>query len=84
ALVGVGASVLCSISLGEKHYDKARVVLSNVIILNLVLGILFTVVGLLFLDPILIFFGASPNTLPAAREYMRVILIGNVFAHMYL
>ncbi|MBR1627250.1 MAG: MATE family efflux transporter [Bacteroidales bacterium] len=84
ALVGVGASVLCSIYLGEKNYDKARVVLSNVIILNLVLGIAFTVVGLIFLDPILIFFGASENTLPAAREYMRVILIGNVFAHMYL
>ena len=84
ALVGVGASVLCSIYLGEKNYDQARVVLSNVIILTLVLGIAFTVDGLIFLDPILIFFGASENTLPAAREYMRVILIGNVFAHMYL
>ena len=84
ALVGVGASVLCSIYLGQKNYDKARIVLSNVIILNLILGIAFTIVGLIFLDPILIFFGASENTLPAAREYMQVILIGNVFAHMYL
>lgn len=84
ALVGVGASVLCSIYLGQKNYDKARIVLSNVIILNLILGIAFTIVGLIFLDPILVFFGASENTLPAAREYMQVILIGNVFAHMYL
>ena len=58
--------------------------LANVVILNGIIGILFTVVGLIFLDPILIFFGASANTLPAAREYMEVILIGNVFAHMYL
>ena len=84
SLVGVGASVLCSIYLGEKNYDKARVVLSNVIILNFVLGLAFAIVGLIFLDPILIFFGASENTLPAAREYMRVILMGNVFSHMYL
>lgn len=84
SLIGVGASVLCSIYLGEKNYDKARVVLSNVIILNFVLGIAFTIFGLIFLDPILIFFGASVNTLPSAREYMTVILIGNVFTHMYL
>ncbi len=84
ALVGVGASVTCSIYLGEKNYDKARLVLANVVILNLILGILFSVVGLIFLEPILIFFGASVNTMPAAKEYMTVILIGNVFAHMYL
>ncbi|MBR1774898.1 MAG: MATE family efflux transporter [Bacteroidales bacterium] len=84
ALVGVGGSVLCSIFLGEKNYDKSRMVLSNVIILNFVLGVLFTIVGLIFLDPILIFFGASEKTLPPAHEFMRVILLGNVFAHMYL
>lgn len=84
ALVGVGASVLCSISLGEKNYPKARQVLANLVILNLIMGILMTVVGLVWLDPILIFFGASENTLEPAREYMQVILAGNVFAHMYL
>ncbi len=84
ALVGVGASVLCSIYLGQKDYQKARQTLCNVIILNLILGLLFTIFGLIFLDPILIFFGASKNTLPAAHEYMTVILIGNVFSHMYL
>ncbi len=84
ALVGVGASVLCSISLGEKNYSKARQVLANLVILNLIMGLLFTVVGLIWLDPILIYFGASENTLEPAREYMQIILAGNVFAHMFL
>lgn len=84
SLVGVGGSVFCSIYLGEKNYDKARLVLSNVVILNSILGILFTIFGLIFLDPILIFFGASSNTLPYAHSYMEVILIGNVFSHIYL
>lgn len=84
ALVGVGASVLCSISLGEKNYERARLVLGNVIILNLILGLVITILGLIFLDPILIFFGASSQTLPYARDYMVIILIFNIFAHSYL
>lgn len=84
ALVGVGASVLCSISLGEKNYDKAKQVLANLVLLNLIIGITVSVVGLVFIDPILIFFGASQNTLPYAHDYMVVILAGNVFAHMFL
>ena len=84
SLVGVGASVVCSISLGEKNYEKARQVLANLVILNLFIGIIVTLFGLVFLDPILIFFGASDNTLPYARDYMQIILAGNVFAHMYL
>lgn len=84
SLVGVGASVLCSMFLGEKNYDKARQVLGNLIVLNFFIGILFTIVSLVWLDPILIFFGASENTLAPAREYMQIILYGNVFAHMYL
>lgn len=84
SLVGVGASVLCSISLGEKEYGRARRILANSVVLNLIMGIGFSVVGLIFLDPILIFFGAGENTLRPAHEYMQIILIGNVFAHMYL
>lgn len=84
ALVGVGASVVCSIYLGEKKYEKARQVLCNLVILNLILGTAFTVAGLIFLDPILELLGASENTLQPAHEYMQIILAGNVFAHMYL
>ena len=84
SLVGVGASTLVSVKLGQKEYEGANRVLGNVLSLNVCLGLAFTVIFLLALDPVLYFFGASENTLPYAREYMQVILIGNVFTHMYL
>jgi len=84
ALVGVGAATLISMRFGQKDYGSARQVLGNVVILNLMLGILFSIVSLLFLDPILRFFGASEATLSYARDYMIVILAGNVVTHMYL
>ena len=58
-LVGVGATTLISVLLGQKNYDTARRVLSNVLSLNLIIGALFSGVTLAFLDPILRFFGAS-------------------------
>ena len=82
-LVGVGATTLISVLLGQKNYDTARKVLSNVLSLNLIIGALFSGVTLAFLDPILRFFGASDVTLPFARDYMLIILVGNVFTHLY-
>ena len=82
-LVGVGASTLLSMLLGQKNYDIAKKVLGNVIILNSAIGLIFTVISLIFLDPILYFFGASDQTLPYAREYMVIILLANVITHIY-
>lgn len=84
SLVGVGASALTSMLLGQKNYKVAGRVLGNVITMNVALGVLLMVFGLLFLDPILYFFGASANTIGYAREYMIVILLGNVVTHLYL
>lgn len=84
SLVGAGASTLLSIRMGQKDYKTANIILGNVLSLNLIIGISFTVLILLFLDPILYFFGASNVTLPYARDFMQVILIGNVFTHMYM
>lgn len=84
SLVGVGASTLISVKLGQKDYTTAQHILGNVVSLNLLIGLLFTLVSLLFLDPILYFFGASDATLPYARDYMITILSGNVITHMYL
>ncbi len=83
AAVGVGASTCISVRLGQRDYEAAENVLGNTVTLNLIIGVAFSVVSLLFLDPILYFFGASDQTLPYARDYMEVILVGNVFSHMY-
>lgn len=84
SLIGVGASTLSSVLLGQRDYDNAKKVLGNVVVLNLIIGGLFSLFSLLFLDSILYFFGASENTLPYAKEYMVIILAGNIVTHMYL
>ena len=84
SLVGAGAATLISMRLGQKDYASAQRILGNVVILNLIIGLGFTVVTLLFLDPILYFFGASDATIGYARDYMTIILAGNVVTHMYL
>ena len=81
--VGVGASTCISVNLGQRNYKRAGYRLGNTVTLNLIIGLAFMAVCLLFLDPILYFFGASERTLPYAREFMQVILVGNVITHMY-
>lgn len=84
SLVGVGASTLVSVKMGQKDLRSAEAVLGNVLVMNIGIGLIFTIVCLLFLDPILYFFGASEETLPYARDYMEVILVGNVITHVYM
>jgi putative MATE family efflux protein len=84
AMVGVGASTLISVRLGQRDYATAQKVLGNVLVLNVVIGLIFTIISLLFLDEILYFFGASDNTIGYARDYMEIILLGNVITHIYL
>ena len=83
AAVGVGSSTCISVKLGQKDYATAEHLLGNTVTLNLVIGFVFMVVCFIFLDPILMFFGASEVTLPYAREFMQVILLGNMVTHMY-
>ena len=84
AMIGVGSATILSVRLGQRDYDVASKILGNCVTLNTLLGLVFMVVSLLFLDPILRFFGATDNTLPYAREYMEVILVGNAVTHLYL
>lgn len=84
SLVGVGASTLMSLRLGQKDYKTANRILGNVFVLNIILGIVYSVIVLSFLDPILYFFGASEDTLPYAHDYMVIISLGNLVTHMYL
>ena len=81
--VGIGASTAISVKLGQKDYATAQNILGNTISLNLIIGIGLSIICLLFLDPILRFFGASDQTLIYAHEYMVIILLGNVVSHMY-
>lgn len=83
AMVGVGASTVISVRLGQGKYKEAQHILGNTISMNILLGITFTIVCLPFLDNILYLFGASNVTLPHARSYMTVILFGNVISHSY-
>ncbi len=84
AMVGVGSSAVISIRLGQGNYGTANRVLGNTVTLNIVISILYSVVCWFFLDDLLLLFGASGNTLPYARDYMEVLLIGNVIPHSYL
>ncbi|MGM9734691.1 MAG: MATE family efflux transporter [Prevotella sp.] len=81
--VGIGSSSYLSVKLGQKDYSTAQRILGNNVTLNIIIGVIFSVVSLVFLDPILYFFGASEQTIPYAREYMIIILLGNIITHLY-
>ena len=83
ALVGAGGSTLISIKMGQKDDQGAAHVLGNIAMLNIILGVAVMIIGLVFMDQILVLFGASETTMPYAKEFMRVILIGNVVTHLY-
>ena len=82
-LVGVGAATMISVLLGQKNYKVAGKVLSNEVTLNILTGLIFTFLTLLWMNPILRFFGASDATLPFARSYMTIIALGNMVTHLY-
>ena len=87
AMVGVGAAARMSIRLGEGNMQAAEKTLANAVMLNLILGFALMAVMLIFLDPILQLFSggnASAETLSYARDFMRIILLGNMTQHMYL
>jgi len=84
ALIGAGAATLVSIRLGEKRAEEASYILGNTVVLNLILSSSYTVITLFFLEDILYIFGASDATMPYAKEFMQIILLGNVFLHLYM
>lgn len=84
ALVGAGAATLVSIRLGEKREDEASRILGTTVLLNVILSTAVSVGMLVFLENILYMFGASDRTLPYAKQFMQVILAGNVMLHSYM
>jgi len=83
SLIGMGAATLLSVKLGQKDYLSAKKVLGNTLILNIIIGTMLTIACFPFLDPILYFFGASADTIGYARDYMEIIIVGNVITHIY-
>jgi putative MATE family efflux protein len=79
-LIGVGASALISISLGQQKRDKAEVVLGNGFALNMGISVILAATCISFLDPLLRLFGASEEVLPYARSFSFVVLLGTPFA----
>ena len=75
-LISAGGATISSIRLGQKDIKGATDVLGNTLMLCLTNAVLFGGLAYLFLDPILFFFGASTGTLPYARDFMQVILLG--------
>ena len=81
-LIGVGASTLVSIRLGENNKTEAEHILGNALSLIIVVALLMSAFGLLFLDPILAALGAEPAVLPHARVFTRIIFAGSVFMYI--
>ena len=84
AMIGIGATTVVSVKLGQQDKRGAELALGNVVLLNVLIGVVFAAVSLIFLDPILYFFGASDATIVYARDYMQVLLCGNLVTHLYL
>lgn len=84
AMIGAGGSTLLSIKLGQKDNLTAERVLGNIVSLNILIGAIFALLAIIFIDPILVFFGASNDTIEYAREYMLIILYGNIITHLNL
>ncbi len=84
SMVGVGSGTMISLKLGQRDNQSALILFGNSITLNVIIGIVFGALGLLFINPILTLFGATETTIDYARDYMSIILIGNAFTHLYL
>lgn len=83
-LIAVGGSTISSIFLGQRDIAKTNDVLTNVVTLSLIHAIVFGGLSLLFLDQILTIFGATPETMPYAHDFMFVILLGTPIAFVFI
>jgi len=81
-LVGSGAAARISIALGRNDRETAEKILGNSLLLTILLNAIFITLLMVYLDPILLAFGASDLTLPYARDYLQIVLLGNVLVSL--
>jgi putative MATE family efflux protein len=78
-LVGIGSAATISIRLGQNKKSEAENILGNALILLIIVGIIVTFLGLVFLEPMLISFGATNNTIEYAKQFIVILLAGSIF-----
>jgi len=78
-MIGVGAASIISRALGGNNHKLAVKVAGNAVILNILINMVLMIIAFIFVDKILVFFGASPDVLPYARDYLSIILFGFIF-----
>lgn len=83
-LIAVGGATISSIFLGQKNIERTTDVVNNVMVLCIIHSVLFGGLTLIFLDPILYFFGATDETISYAREFMRIILYGTPITYVFI
>lgn len=76
-LIGIGATALISIRLGEQKHEEVEKIAGNATLLLIVLPLLLSGIYFLFADPFLKLFGASLEVLPYARDYVGIIMLGS-------
>lgn len=82
--IGIGGGSLISINLGQKNREKAELILGNAVTLLFSIGIILSILGLIFLDKILYLFGATPDNISYARDYMSIIFFATVFQLLFI
>ena len=78
-LIGIGAGVLVSINMGKRDMNKAEQVLGSSFLFMLLVSVLITAIGFAIKGPMLQSFGATPETIEYANDYLNIILAGSVF-----
>lgn len=81
-LVGTGAAAVVSIKLGQKKFKEAESILGNAFVLSVMITVFISILGLVFLEPLLVMFGASAETLPYARQFAAILLSGAVLQNI--
>ncbi|MDO4274623.1 MAG: MATE family efflux transporter [Eubacteriales bacterium] len=79
-LAGSGGGAYAAIKLGEKDDQEANLTLNNLFTMSLIMGMIISVVGLIFLEPLLRMFGATDTVMPYAKDYTSIVLIGVPFS----
>lgn len=81
-LIGVGASTLVSIKLGEKNNEAANKILNQALILTIIISVIISIIGLVSLNSVLYLFGADSESIIYAKEYISIIIAGTVLQNI--